>query len=133
MRKAFEQRKIVVVGALLVAVGALAAGVWLVALRSDDERTVLISREAGGFSTDTKPPATEAVSIDDDGERITDAQIRRIAAAATAAAGGGRVTDIERSDDPGEAFEVEVVKGGVEIDVALDARLRRVPNRRFSD
>ena len=69
MRKAFEQRKIVVACALVLA-GMLAVGIWLAAFRPDDERTVLIAPEAGGFATDTKPPATEAVSIDDDGERI---------------------------------------------------------------
>lgn len=54
----------------------------------------------------------------------------RVAAAATQAVGGGEVIDThvleaESSDDPGEAYEVEVLKGdGSKIDVTLDQDLR---------
>jgi hypothetical protein len=45
--------------------------------------------------------------------------------AATRAVGGGTVLDVETSDDPGEAYEVEVRKtDGTEVDVALDKDLK---------
>ena len=48
----------------------------------------------------------------------------RVSTAATEAVGGGKVVDAESSDDPGEAFEVEVRKAdGTEVDVTLDKDL----------
>lgn len=48
----------------------------------------------------------------------------RVAAAATKAAGGGEAVEVERADDPGEAYEVEVrLADGGEVDVTLDADL----------
>ena len=48
----------------------------------------------------------------------------RVATAATEAVGGGKVVDAESSDDPGEAYEVEVRKtDGTEVDVTLDKEL----------
>ena len=48
----------------------------------------------------------------------------RVSTAATQAVGGGKVIDAESSDDPGEAFEVEVRKpDGTEVDVTLDKDL----------
>jgi uncharacterized membrane protein YkoI len=48
----------------------------------------------------------------------------RVGTAATEAVGGGQVVDAESSDDPGEAFEVEVRKtDGTEVDVTLDKDL----------
>ena len=43
------------------------------------------------------------------------------------------MAELDRSDDPGEAYEVEVIKDGREYDVALDADFRPVPNRRYED
>jgi hypothetical protein len=48
-------------------------------------------------------------------------------------AGGGVVTDIDRSDDIDEAYEVEVVSDAGEIDIALNDRFERVPNLRYDD
>lgn len=48
-------------------------------------------------------------------------------------AGGGSVESVERSDDPGEAYEIEVVRSGQEIDVALDEGFRQVRNTRYDD
>jgi len=54
----------------------------------------------------------------DGGER------NRVSTAATEAVGGGKVVDAESSDDPGEAYEVEVRKAdGTEVDVTLDEDL----------
>ena len=49
----------------------------------------------------------------------------RVGAAAVQAVGGGTVLDVETSDDPGEAYEVEVRKAdGSEVDVALDKDMK---------
>lgn len=121
-----------VAGAVIVALGAgFLIGQTVLGGDDDDDRIVRISTEPTGASGGD---ATEhELSIDDDGQTISDEEIEAIRLAATKATGGGDVTDIERSDDPGEAFEVEVLKGGQEIDVALDERLNRVPNQRFTD
>lgn len=57
-------------------------------------------------------------------EDVTGAERDRVAAAATEAAGGGEALEIEKDDDPGEAYEVEVrLADGSEVDVTLDADL----------
>lgn len=49
----------------------------------------------------------------------------RVETAAVAAAGGGRVSDVEKSDNPGEAYEVEVrLEDGRELDLTLDDDLK---------
>lgn len=58
---------------------------------------------------------------------------RSVAEAALRHVGGGAVESVERSDDPGEAYEVEIVRRGREVDVALDRSLRPVPNVRYDD
>lgn len=61
-----------------------------------------------------------AASADD----VTGAERDRVAAAATKAAGGGEALEIEKADDPGEAYEVEVrLADGTEVDVTLDRDL----------
>lgn len=48
----------------------------------------------------------------------------RVATAATEAAGGGEAVEVEKADDPGEAYEVEVrLADGSEVDVTLDSEL----------
>lgn len=93
---------------------------------ADDEPapTVRATRAGDGAAT------TTAV-IDD--APLTPAEARRVGAAATAAAGGGTAVEIDRSDDPGEAYEVEVMTAHGEVDVALDDNLRRVENLPYDD
>ena len=64
---------------------------------------------------------------DSDGHRdaddvpLTDAEVAAVTGAALAEAGGGTVTDVDRSDDPGHAFEVDVrLENGDELEVRLD-------------
>ncbi|WP_052505115.1 PepSY domain-containing protein [Frigoribacterium sp. MEB024] len=62
-------------------------------------------------------------SVDDStrDDDLTGADYDRAAAAALAAAGGGTVTDADRSDDAGVAYEVDVrLDDGTEVDVDLD-------------
>ena len=65
--------------------------------------------------------------------QLSPAQERRASAAALKVTGGGTVAELDRSDDRGEAYEVEVLKDGREHDVALDAEFRPVPNARYGD
>ncbi len=58
----------------------------------------------------------------------------RVAAAAVEAVGSGEAVDVETSDDPGEAYEVEVrLPDGAEVDVALDGDLAVVSQDRDDD
>ncbi|WP_408895436.1 PepSY domain-containing protein [Nocardioides sp. R1-1] len=61
-----------------------------------------------------------AASADD----VSGDERTRVAAAAEKAAGGGKAVDVEKSDDPGEAYEVEVRRAdGTEVDLTLDGDL----------
>ena len=127
-----SKRTWMVIGAVVLALAAgFVIGQTVLGDDDDDERVVRISTDSTDSPAGT--PAETSLSVDDSGETITDEEIKAISRAASDAVGGGEVTDIERSDDPGEAFEVEVVKDGQEIDVALDDQLNRVPNQRFTD
>ena len=58
----------------------------------------------------------------------------RVAAAAVQVAGGGTAEEVETSDDPGVAFEVEVrADDGTEIEVALDDDLNEVSTENDAD
>ena len=72
-------------------------------------------------------------TVDADDQPIAPNEAKRVATAAIEAAGGGSVTDLDRSDDPGEAWEVEVTRDGVEMDIALDEQLNRVENSTYDD
>ena len=64
---------------------------------------------------------------------VEGAERDRVGAAASEAVGGS-VVDVETSDDPGEAYEVEVrLEDGTEVDVALDQDLAVVAEERDGD
>jgi hypothetical protein len=68
----------------------------------------------------------QAVGGDAD-ERVTGPEADRAAKAAVDAVGGGRAVGIERDDDDGEAWEVEVVRpDGSEVEVLLTRDLQEV-------
>ncbi len=113
---------------LFALLGAVAAG----ALDDDDETVTTVvpavQTDAGGAAT-----GSVEATIEDDDRPLTEAELRRVSRAALEIAGGGTVTDVDRSDDLGEAYEVEVMTEAGEVDVALDEHLRRVPNLRYDD
>ena len=75
--------------------------------------------DASGTGTGTVAPSTGDGSDDSD---LTGADYDRASAAAIEEAGGGVVTDADRSDDAGVAYEVDVrLDDGTEVDVDLDA------------
>lgn len=128
------KRKLGVPVAALIAGGiviaALTGGLVASSLSDDgeDEGVVVTSvapaANAGPeYDDDQIEPATEP-----DAMPLRGAEAKRVAAAAIEAAGGGTVIEAERSDDPGEAYEVEVMTDAGEVDIALDENLKRVSN-----
>jgi hypothetical protein len=121
-----------VVGIVLAGLtGALIAGAT-----NDDEdpdrlTTVISADDADDRTTGSNAPA--AVVVDDDDLPLGKAEAQRVGKAAMKAAGGGTVVEIGRSDDPGEAYEVEVLTEQGEIDIALDQNLDRVKNLAYDD
>jgi uncharacterized membrane protein YkoI len=66
----------------------------------------------------------------DDDERVSQSERDRAVAAALDITGGGRVTDVEISDDWGHRYEVEVrLDSGREVDIELDERFELVAGR----
>ncbi|TNM39574.1 hypothetical protein FHP29_11875 [Nocardioides albidus] len=58
------------------------------------------------------------------GDEVDGDERDRVAAAAEKAAGGGEAVSVEKSDDAGEAYEVEVRRvDGTEVDITLDGDL----------
>lgn len=112
----------------LVAAGAL-IGALLVSGGDDEEIAPIVV----GSNTPAAVEAGAAGAPDPDDVPIAASEIQRIEAAALRVTGGGTVTEVDRSDDAGEAFEVEVVTDDGEVDVALDHNLTRVPNLRYDD
>jgi uncharacterized membrane protein YkoI len=87
--------------------------------RDDDDAAPTNGEQTAPAAAPTPaPPVAAPVDPDD----LVGEELQRASDAAIAAAGGGTVTDAERSDDPGHAFDVEVrLVDGSEVDVDLDA------------
>jgi hypothetical protein len=62
----------------------------------------------------------------DSEEQVTGPEAESAKSAAVEAVGGGRAAEVERGDDDGAAWEVEVQKGGRELEVNLDSDLQPV-------
>jgi uncharacterized membrane protein YkoI len=91
-----------------------------------DFKVLKVDREDDGALAAENPaaenPAAEPPAAPIDPDDLLGDELARASTAAIAAAGGGTVTDAERSDDAGHAFDVEVrMPDGSEVDVDLDA------------
>ena len=82
---------------------------------------------------DDATPDADDVTPDADDIPVDPADAKRASQAAVKEAGGGEAVSVDRSDDPGEAYEVEVLRDGAEYDVALDSRFKPVPNTAYQD
>ena len=131
---------------LAVVVAALGGALLATIIRDDGTSPVVQQEPASQFAqapapTATATPAPEQTAQTDDAgsggtsgrayvepedRPISRHELARVRDAATQAVGGGRVTDIDRSDDYGVAYEVEIVRSGQEVDVRLDRRLSLV-------
>ena len=111
------------VAALLALVVIAGAGGLLVSALGEDDLPEVVTRSE-------RPAGPED---DRDDTQLSAREERRASAAALKVTGGGTVAELDRSDDRGEAYEVEVLKDGREHDVALDAEFRPVPNARYGD
>ncbi|GIK78244.1 MAG: hypothetical protein EDQ89_04645 [Acidobacteria bacterium] len=131
-----------VIAALVIAV-AILAGALIAGGDGDDEdgpeiATVTVPAQPAGVTggaegAATAPQGVGPADADPDDRPLGSAEAGRAGRAAIAAVGGGTVVEVDRSDDPGEAYEVEVLTDRGEIDVALDHNLRRVPNAAYED
>ena len=75
-----------------------------------------------------------ARAVGEGDEKVTGPAADRAGAAAVDIVGGGQVTGVEREDDDGAAWEVEVVKSdGSKVEVELDAALRKVATETEDD
>lgn len=124
-------------------VGVLALGgaglAYVLDERDDDRRWATDDDRRGGAHEDYRDSDDRRELVDDrddrrdedrlgsDGYRdaddvpLTDAEIAAVTEAALAEAGGGTVTDVDRSDDRSHAFEVDVrLENGDELEVGLD-------------
>ena len=113
-------RTLLTIGTILLAV--VAGGV---VLTNDDPLEVI--------TLQSQPAEPTPRVADDDDRPLSPDEERRAREAALRVTGGGEVVEFDRSDDPGEAYEVEVFRDGREHDVALDADFEPVPNRRYED
>ncbi|HEY1135543.1 MAG TPA: PepSY domain-containing protein [Nocardioides sp.] len=72
---------------------------------------------SAGGTGDAQRPAGDTTTdlygqtVDEDAPLTQDERAQVVAAAEAAVEGGGTATDVDRSDDPGEGYEVEVVDG----------------------
>jgi hypothetical protein len=112
-----------------IAVVAVLGTLGVLALTNDDERTVVVSTT--GATEASAPVASDP--IDEDDIALTAREVDGASAAAIELAGGGNVSEVSRSDDVGEAYEVEVLTDTGEVDIALDENFKRVPNLRYDD
>lgn len=115
-----------------VAVLALGLGGFALAdeLSDDDDRVVITSSDRPVTPSDapSTSPSSNGGSSDDDAP-ISPEDYAAVSAAALAAVGGGTVTDVSRDDDPGKAWEVEILLDNgdeAEVELAADLAVLRI-------
>lgn len=87
-----------------------------------DEDLQVVSRETDDDGSDDRDDRDDRDDTDADDRVLTAAERASAEEAALAAVGGGTLLDLEASDDPGVAYEAEVLdKDNQEWDVDLDA------------
>ncbi|KQO84530.1 hypothetical protein ASF17_03325 [Frigoribacterium sp. Leaf263] len=90
--------------------------------RRDDRGDDADADDRSGDDASGTGTAAPSAGDDRDDSDLTGADYDRASAAAIEEAGGGVVTDADRSDDAGVAYEVDVrLDDGTEVDVDLDA------------
>jgi hypothetical protein len=128
----FNKRSVLIALAAVLAVGLVAGGAAIAASGDEDEGVLIEAVPTTGQDVVEVEAEDDAVADPED-VPLTQREIDQASSAALDLAGGGTVTEVDRSDDLGEAFEVEVLTDRGEIDVALSSEFERVPNLRFDD
>jgi hypothetical protein len=123
-------RVVVALVALAVAAGA---GALVVVALAAGERPAVIQLQSGSAAPTATPAPGSGEPAEPDDRPLWPEEARQARRAALTMTGGGTVSELDRSDDPGEAYEVEVIREGREYDVALDLDFHPVPNRRYDD
>lgn len=123
----------VAIAVAAVAVGAIATVAGFAVGTGDDDGPVTVVTTPAAAPGAAGAGVGPARPIDADDVPLGDAEARRLERAALRIAGGGTVSEISRSDDPGEAYEVEVLTDRGELDIGLDENLRRVENTPYDE
>jgi uncharacterized membrane protein YkoI len=137
----------IAIGAVAL-IAALGGGLISLALTGDDEddqvpvaqattpqaapvpATQGAQKQQGAQRQKRATGAVQAAPVDADDVPISRSEADKVADAALRITGGGTVTDLDRSDDLGEAWNVEVTRDdGVEIDISLDENLNQVQDQ----
>jgi hypothetical protein len=133
---------LIVTGVLAALALAAFGGAKLADDGEDDEPSVALTGAAGVESPDTAQAVDDGASddlapgdsvVEPDDRPLSRAEAARAGEAAAKGVAGATVVDVDRSDDPGEAYEVELTTDQGEIDVALDADFARVRNAAYDD
>lgn len=134
-KPAFWRRKPVWITAIVVgslALGGAGAAFAIDEFDDDDRATAAAADTAPSDDRATDRDAAGAEgreTRDADDVALTDAEYTDASTAALAEAGGGTVTDVDRSDDPGVAFEVDVLlANGDELEIDLDTDYAVIAN-----
>ena len=124
-----RHRRIIAITVLGMGVGALGIAQ---AVSGEGRRSSAPSVDSARYAAQA-PDATETTSDDTD-QQVRGSDAERAARAAVDAAGGGRASAVEREDEPGVAWEVEVVQpDGTQVEVDLDRNFGRVATDRDDD
>jgi hypothetical protein len=126
-------RVAVVIGimALSLAAGVLGALVVKGGDSDDELAPITVGAVPAAATTNAEPAGGSPPVVDAEDVPIAPDELDEIHRAALEITGGGTVVEVDRSDDVGEAYEVEVLTDQGEVDVALDENLKRVPNLRY--
>jgi uncharacterized membrane protein YkoI len=124
-----RHRRRIAITVLGMGVGALAIAQ---AVSGEARRSSAASADSARYTA--QAPGTPDTTSDDTDEQARGSDAERAARAAVAAVGGGRASAVEREDEPGVAWEVEVVQpDGTQVEVDLDRNFERVATDRDDD
>lgn len=121
------QKKTIWITSGAIAAALVLGGVSVAVANSSDEHDRSDSALTGGQSSGTATDGTQRFTDDDHRDDLSGADLERASAAALLEAGGGTVTDAERSGSSNYAYEVDVrLDDGTGVDVHLDGNFAAV-------
>ena len=119
-----HRRKMAVIATTVLGAGAGALGIAQ-AVSGAVRQTATQSPDVGGRVA--QAPRTMLTTDDDPDQQVRGSDAERAGRAAVDAVGGGRVVAVEREDERGVAWEVELVQqDGTQMEVDLNQQFQRV-------